>query len=116
VDQAEPPEASDASAEPPDVGEAQVGRVADDDVADRAVSPDQDADLAADLPRDLGEMPRQLRRDELAGRDAAAVGSLEGPPQGGLDAEEVAVDVRYRGTPVNGTDEWPSAGWNTPPF
>jgi hypothetical protein len=52
--------------------------VAHDDVADDAVAPQEDADLAVEAPGSLGEMPGELRRDDVPRVDAAAVGALEG--------------------------------------
>jgi hypothetical protein len=51
--------------------------VAYDDVADDAVAPQEDADLAVEAPRGLGEVAGELRRDDVPRVDAAAVGALE---------------------------------------
>ena len=68
-------------------------RIADDDVADDPVAPQEDADLAAEAARDLGQVPGQLGRDDLPRVDAAAVGALQGAEVGGLDATEIAVNL-----------------------
>jgi hypothetical protein len=76
--------------------------VADDDVADDAVAPQQHSHLAAETARHLGQVARQLRRHHLPRIDAPAVGALEGAQLGRLDAAEVAVDRGWDGgAPVN---------------
>jgi len=64
-------------------------------VAERAVAADQHADLAADLAGDLAQVAGQLGRDDLAGRDAAAEGPLEGADLRGLESADVAFDGGY---------------------
>jgi hypothetical protein len=67
--------------------------IAHDDVADDPVAAEQDADLAAEPARGLGQVPGELRRDDLPRIDAAAVGALQGAKVGGLDATEIAVNL-----------------------
>jgi hypothetical protein len=68
-------------------------RVAHDDVAHRAVAPEQDADLAVEPPRGLGQVPGEFGGDHLPRVDAAAVGALQGADLGCLDASDVAFDL-----------------------
>ena len=60
VDEAQPAEAAEAAPQTPDVGEVEPGRISDDDVADGPVAADEDADLPADLGRNLDEVASQL--------------------------------------------------------
>ena len=71
--------------------------VADDDVADDAVAPEQDADLPAEPAGGFGQVPGQLRRDHLPRIDAAAIGALQGAEVGGLDASKITVDLMGNG-------------------
>ena len=88
-------EAALAGAAAADVGQLELARVADDDRLDVALAVEEDADLPVGLVRDLGEVARQLGRDDRAGVDAAAVGAAEGVELGGLEAEGVAEDVLH---------------------
>ncbi|HEY8021421.1 MAG TPA: hypothetical protein VIH93_09980 [Thermoanaerobaculia bacterium] len=97
MDEAEAAEAPHPAAQPADVRQGQAVGVADDDVADRAVAAEEDADLAAELARDRGEVPGELGRDDLARLDAAPERALEGAELGRLDAAGIAFDVGDRG-------------------
>ena len=92
VHEAQTAETADTAAQTTHVGKVEALGVAEDDVADDPVAAEEDADLAAEPPRDLGQVARQLGRDHLARVHAAAVGAFEGAQIGGLDAAEVAVN------------------------
>jgi hypothetical protein len=49
--------------------------------------------LAVQAAGDLGEVPGELGRDDVARVDAAAVGAFEGADLRGLDAPDVAMDL-----------------------
>ena len=92
------PEAAQAAlpgAAAADVGQLELARVADDDGLDVALAVEEHANLAVGLARDLGQVARELGRDNRAGVDAAAVGAAEGVELGGLEAEGVAEDVLH---------------------
>ncbi len=78
-----------------DLRNHEVCGVADDELADEAVPRQQHADLSPELARDRREVPAELRRDDLARRDAPPEGALERLPLRGLDASQVAVDLLY---------------------
>jgi hypothetical protein len=94
MDQAEAPEAADTTPQAPDVGEGQAVGVAHDDVLDRAVAREEHADLAVELPGQLGQVAGELGRDHLLGRHPPAEGPFERADRRGLEAADVAVDVR----------------------
>jgi hypothetical protein len=68
--------------------------VAHHDVAHFAAAGEKNADLAAEPLRGLGEMPGELRRDDLPRIDPAAVRALQRGDVGCLDASGVAGDLR----------------------
>jgi len=93
VHQAQPAEADLAGAGAADVGQLQLVGVADDDPLHVALAVQQHADLAVDLPRQLGEVAGQLRADDVVRADAAAVGVPQPLQLAVLEAEGVSVDV-----------------------
>jgi len=58
-----------------------------------AAAVDQDADLATEVARELGQLARELVRDEAVGRKAAAIEPFERVDLAGLEALGVAVDA-----------------------
>ena len=70
-------EAGTAAAQAPDVGQHQMGRVADDDVADGAVAFQENTDLAPQVAGDLAQVLRELAGDHSIRRHAPPVGTLE---------------------------------------
>jgi hypothetical protein len=62
-----------------EVGPLHAARVADDDVLDVALAVDERAYLPPRLVRKLGELPRELGRDDLLRRDAPRVELLDAP-------------------------------------
>ena len=82
-----------SGASAPDVGERELAGVADHDPLHVALAVEQHADLTVRLPGDLGEVARQLGRDDLSGVDAAAVGAAECVQLALLQPERVAVDL-----------------------
>ena len=93
VHQAQAAETADAAAQAADVGNLDLVRVADDDVAHRAFAGEQHADLAAEVGGERRQVAGELQGDHLLRLDAAPEGALEGAPLGGLDALQVTVDV-----------------------
>jgi hypothetical protein len=77
VDGAKAAEATLADARALEVGPLHSTRVADDDVLDVALAVYERADLPPRLVRKLGELPRELGRDDLLRRDAARVELLD---------------------------------------
>jgi ribosome-associated protein len=97
VDQAQAAQADLAGAGAPDVGQLELGGVADDDRLDVALAVEQDADLAVGLRGHLGEVAGELGRDDLPLADSPAVGVAELLQLALLEAEGVAVDVALDG-------------------
>ena len=60
---------------------------------DVAAAIDQDADLSPDLPADLGQLPRELLREQRIGGDAAPGEALEPANLAGLEAVRIAEDL-----------------------
>jgi hypothetical protein len=71
VDAAQPAKAPLGDARAREVGPLNAARVADDDILDVAFAIYQRSDLAARLVREFRQLPRELRRDDLLGSDAA---------------------------------------------
>jgi hypothetical protein len=69
--------------------------IADHDVRDRTGAVDEDADLAADLPRELGEPPREIVCEEPVGGKAALREALELLDVVSLQAVGVAEDADF---------------------
>ena len=76
-----------------DVGQGELAGVADHHRLHVALAVEEHADLPVRLAGDLGEVARQLGRDDLAGVDAAAVGAAQRVQLARLEAEGVAVDL-----------------------
>jgi hypothetical protein len=93
VDGAQAAEATLADARALEVGPLDAARVADDDRLDVALAVDERADLAPRLVRELGELARELGRDDLLRRDAARVELLDAPKLVGLEPLRVALYV-----------------------
>jgi hypothetical protein len=79
VDGAQAAEAPLADARALEVGPLDAARVADDDGLDVALAVDERAYLPPRLVRELGELARELGRDDLLRRDAARVELLDAP-------------------------------------
>jgi hypothetical protein len=62
-------------------------------VRDRALAIQQHADLAAEIVRELGELARELVREEAVGGKAAPVEALERVDLGGLETLGVSEDL-----------------------
>ena len=90
VDQAQAAEAAGGAAQTADVGQHDLGRIADEDVRDLAAAIDQHADLAKHRRRDLGEEVGELGAHHLRRCDAPAIDSLERLQLAGLQARGVA--------------------------
>ena len=84
MDGAQAAEAPLADARALEVGPLDAARVADDDRLDVALAVDERADLPPRLVRKLGELARELGRDDLLRRDAARVELLDAPELVGL--------------------------------
>jgi hypothetical protein len=84
VDGAQAAEAPLADAGALEVWPLDAARVADDDRLDVALAVDERADLPPRLVRELGELARELGRDDLLRRDAARVELLDAPELVGL--------------------------------
>jgi hypothetical protein len=84
VDGAQAAEAALADARALEVGPLDAARVADDDRLDIALAVDERADLPPRLVRKLGELARELGRDDLLRRDAPRVELLDTPELVGL--------------------------------
>ena len=81
-----------AGADAADLGQVDARRVADEHVLDLAAPPDQDADLALDLARDLAQVRRQLGRRDLGGAEPPPVDALERVLLAGLEPGRIARD------------------------
>ena len=84
MDGAQAAEAPLADARALEVGPLDAARVADDDRLDVALAVDERADLPPRLVRELGELARELGRDDLLRRDAPRVELLDAPELVGL--------------------------------
>jgi len=93
VDGAQAAESPLADARTFEVGPLDAARVADDDRLDVALAVDERADLPPRLVRKLGELARELGRDDLLRRDAARVELLDAPELVGFEALRVALYV-----------------------
>ncbi len=93
VDGAQAAETPLADARALEVGPLDAARVADDDRLDVALAVDERADLAPRLVRKLGELARELGRNDLLRRDAARVKLLDAPELVGLEPLRVALYV-----------------------
>jgi hypothetical protein len=93
VDGAQAAEAPLADARALQVGPLDAARVADDDRLDVALAVDERADLPPRLVRKLGELARELGRDDLLRRDAARVELLDAPELVGLEPLRVPLYV-----------------------
>ena len=90
VNQAQPPESPGTAAQPPDVGNLELARVADNHLADRAGTGQQHAHLAADLARESAQVASQFGRNHLVGADLPPVGTLKSAALRGLESANVA--------------------------
>ena len=63
---------------------------------DVAAAIDQDADLSANLPADLGQPPREFLREQRIGGDAAPGEALEPANLAGFEAVRIAEDLDGR--------------------
>ena len=79
VDQAEALEAALDAPLPGQGGDDQTLGVPHDDVGHHALAIHQDPDLPADLGGNFGQLPGQLRSNQLGRRHLAAVQALQGP-------------------------------------
>lgn len=79
VDGAQAAEATLADARAFEVGPLDAAGVADDDRLDVTLAVDERADLPPRLVRKLGELARELGRDDLLRRDAPRVELFDAP-------------------------------------
>jgi hypothetical protein len=93
VDHADAGQAPGAGAGPAELRDGDPPGVADQDPLETVRSVDQDADLAADLARQLGEVASEFVGDDLVRRDPPAEDPLEVLDLRGLEAKGVAVDL-----------------------
>ena len=77
-----------------EVGKDDFAVVADHHVQDRPLAVKHQADLTAQLPRQFGQFPGQLRGDDQLGGDTAAGQPLKGLDLPGTQTGEVAVQHR----------------------
>ena len=96
VHEAERAEAPRRRAEAADVGQHELGRVADDHELDLARAMHERADLPPRFARGLGERPHELRRRDLRERDAPPVDALEELRRLRAEARRVAVEFLHR--------------------
>jgi hypothetical protein len=73
--------------------------VADDHPLDAALPIEEDADLPAGLPRELGEVPGELGADDLLGGNLPPVGRFESFDLARLEAEGVTEYVANGASP-----------------
>jgi len=100
VDQAQAAEAAGAAAQAADVRQDELVGVADDDLFDASLAREENADLAPQITRRLGQVTGELGGDDVVGGDPPAKGPFERPPLGGLDAAGVAFDLLRDGSPL----------------
>ncbi|MFL6254477.1 MAG: hypothetical protein ACJ74T_05620 [Pyrinomonadaceae bacterium] len=93
MDGAQAAKASLADARALEVGPLDAACVADDDRLDVALAVDERADLAPRLVRKLGELARELGRDDLLRRDAPRVEFFDAPQLVGLQPLRVPLYV-----------------------
>jgi hypothetical protein len=74
-------------------GQDDLRRIADDDVFNVAFAIDEHADLPTDFMRDLCQLAREFRRNNLSGRYAALVELFEPFELVGFESERFAFDV-----------------------
>ena len=88
-----PAEAALGDALPLEVGKDDLPGIADADPLHLALAIDEDPHLAPDVPRDLGEMARELLGDQGAGRELALVELLEPVSLAGLEPDDVSFET-----------------------
>ncbi len=64
--------------QPPDVGEFEMGGIAQDDVADESVARKQHSDLASEFPGNGGNVFCEFRGYDLLRRDAPSENTFQG--------------------------------------
>ena len=96
VEAAQPAQTATTGAQATPVGELDRVGVAHHHVLDVAAAIDQDTDLPPDLPADLGQLPRELLRQQSIGGNAAPEEALELANLTGLEAVRPAEDLDGR--------------------
>ncbi len=92
VQAAKPAKAPLGNTEPFQIGEDDMLGATNDDPLDLAFAVHENADLAADLPRNLCEAPRKFLRDELSRRQPALVELFELLLLPGLQARNISFE------------------------
>jgi hypothetical protein len=100
VHEADTPKTRDARARSLDVRDLDRRRVADDDLVYVAAPIDENSDLPTDLVRDLGELARELLRNDAVRRDSAIVEFFETAYLVRLEALRFSFDCVCHGTPL----------------
>ncbi|HSF18307.1 MAG TPA: hypothetical protein VLK65_22420 [Vicinamibacteria bacterium] len=77
-------------AQPLQVGEHDLARIADDDPLHLALAVDENADLSANPARNLGELPCEIVSQQLVRRESPLVQLFELPPFTGPEPRGVA--------------------------
>ena len=93
MEAAQPAQAATTGAQATPVGELDRVGIAHHHVLDVAAAIDQHADLAPDLTADLGQLPRELLREQPVGGNAAPEEALELANLTGLEAVRLAKDL-----------------------
>ena len=92
VHQPQAAEAPATGADAAKLGQVDARGVADEHVLDLAAPPDQDPDLALDLPRDLTQVRGKLGRRDLRGPEPPAVDALQRMLLARLEPGDIAAD------------------------
>ena len=93
LDQAQASQASATRAQATPVRELRVGRAADQDVLDGPRPVEKHPHLPSDLPRQLGQLPGELVRDEAVCVESSPDQALEGLDLAGFEAVGIAVNL-----------------------
>ena len=86
-------QASATRAQATPVRELRVGRAADQDVLDGPRPVEKHPHLPSDLPRQLGQLPGELVRDEAVCVESSPDQALEGLDLAGFEAVGIAVNL-----------------------
>jgi hypothetical protein len=93
VEATEAPEAPFGDPLPLQIGEHDLSGIADAHPFHLTLAVDEDSDLAADLSRELGELPRELLGHEVVWGQTPLVELLEAVAIAGLEPDDVALDA-----------------------
>jgi hypothetical protein len=89
VNETQTAEATPARSQTPELGQHELGRIADEDVLDLAATGDQHADLALNFARDGAELGGHFRGSHLFGKRAPTKETFEGFDFARFEARDV---------------------------